>query len=125
MLEAILLNKIVDVNNVAYDYDVTNEFTWNYRELVEIKKRQRKVVRYVRPTPKNILKIASAQAWIKAKKANAIKDRKQIVKNYVIYKFNEDQYNEDPGNELPGERGEILPGDPLYKQPITPESIQK
>jgi hypothetical protein len=46
LLEAVLLNKHIDVNNVAYDYDVSNDFTWNYRELVEIKKHKRIVVKY-------------------------------------------------------------------------------
>jgi hypothetical protein len=38
------------VKNVAYDYDVTKEFTWDFKELVEIKKRRRVVSRFYKPT---------------------------------------------------------------------------
>jgi hypothetical protein len=37
------------VRNVAYDYDVTKEFTWDFRELVDIKKKKRTVRRFYRP----------------------------------------------------------------------------
>jgi len=45
VLDAVLETKFIDVNNVAYDYDVTQEFTWDWRELVQIKKRQRVMTR--------------------------------------------------------------------------------
>lgn len=38
MLSAILNGAFIDVKNVAYDFDVTKEFTWDFKELVEIKK---------------------------------------------------------------------------------------
>src|SRR5438105_2212778 len=37
-LSAVLSNNFVDVKNVAYDFDLTKEFTWDFKELVEIKK---------------------------------------------------------------------------------------
>jgi len=40
------------VNNVAYDYDVTKEFTWDFKELVEIKKRRTILSRFYRPNLK-------------------------------------------------------------------------
>lgn len=43
ILQAVLENNFIDVNNIAYDYDVTSEFTWDFRDLVEIKKRKRVV----------------------------------------------------------------------------------
>ena len=46
VLDAILNNNFIDVNNVAYDFDVTSEFTWDYRDLVEIKKKKRVVNRF-------------------------------------------------------------------------------
>ena len=55
VLDAVLSNKFIDVNNVAYNYDVTSEFTWDFRELVEIKKRKRVVKKYWRPTVRNIM----------------------------------------------------------------------
>ena len=43
-------NKNIDTKNVAYDFDFTKEFTWDFRELVEIKKRRRYVLRTYKPT---------------------------------------------------------------------------
>ena len=42
-MSAVLKNHFIDVKNVAYDYDVTKEFTWDFKELVEIKKKKRVV----------------------------------------------------------------------------------
>lgn len=56
ILNAILKKEFIDVNNVAYDYDVSSEFTWNYRELVEIKKRKRVVHRFLKPTARVLQK---------------------------------------------------------------------
>ena len=125
ILEAVLMNNIIDVNNVAFDYDVSQEFTWNYRELVEIKKRNRTAVKYVRPTVKNLMKIADAKAWWRSKSVGATQEKKQIVKDYSYYCYFEDVYNPYSGTELPGERGEVLPGDTMYKKPITPEVIKQ
>ena len=50
ILEAVLNNNNIDVNNIAYNYDVTSDFTWEYKDLVEIKKRKRTVKRYYKPT---------------------------------------------------------------------------
>lgn len=52
MLTAVLNNDFIDVRNVAYDYDVTKEFTWDFKELVEIKKRKRTFSRFYRPSIK-------------------------------------------------------------------------
>ena len=54
VLDAILQNNFIDVKNIAYDFDVTSEFTWEYRDLVEIKKRKRVISRFYRPTAKVI-----------------------------------------------------------------------
>ncbi len=37
ILSAILTNNFLDVRTVGYDYDVTKEFTWDFKDLVEIK----------------------------------------------------------------------------------------
>jgi hypothetical protein len=67
ILEAVLKNKNIDVNNIFYDFEASNEFTWNYREIVEIKKRKRRMTRFYRPTAKVIQNLASARAWQIAK----------------------------------------------------------
>jgi hypothetical protein len=57
VLTAVLNNEFIDVRNVAYDYDVTKEFTWDIKELVEIKKRKREYSRFYRPTPRLLSKL--------------------------------------------------------------------
>lgn len=56
-LSAVLTNNFVDVKNIAYDYDVTKEFTWDFKELVEIKKRKRVVNRFYKPNYKLLMKL--------------------------------------------------------------------
>ncbi len=50
LLARILDNKNIDTKNVEYDFDFTKEFTWDFRDLVEIKKRKRFVSRTFKPT---------------------------------------------------------------------------
>ena len=59
-LDAVLSKKFIDVKNVAYNFDVTKEFTWEFRDLVEIKKRKRFVNRLYKPTAKLLTAIDSA-----------------------------------------------------------------
>lgn len=47
VLSNVLENKFIDTRNVEYDFDVTKEFTWDFRDLVEIKKRKRVVDKIV------------------------------------------------------------------------------
>jgi len=125
LLEAVLLNKQVDVNNIAYDYDVSNEFTWKFREIVEIKKQRRPVVKYHWPTAKSLLRLQNIGKFNRASQSGSIKDRTTVVKDYVLYAFNEEVYSEDTTAPLPGEFGEIKPGDPLYVEPVTPALIER
>lgn len=60
-LNAVLKGNFIDVNNVAFNFDVSSkDFTWDYKEMIEIKKRKRVVNRYFKPTAKVIAKVASA-----------------------------------------------------------------
>lgn len=68
VLDNILDNKNIDVKNVKFDFDFTKEFTWDFRELVEIKKRKRYVVRSFKPTFKVLNQVRSAMAFEKARK---------------------------------------------------------
>ena len=63
ILTAVLNNDFIDVRNIAYDYDVTKEFTWDFKDLVEIKKRKRVYSRFYRPTPQLLSKLQSASAF--------------------------------------------------------------
>jgi len=58
-----LSNSFIDVKNVAYDYDINKEFTWDFKELVEIKKRKRIVNRFYRPNIKNIMALQNARKF--------------------------------------------------------------
>ena len=53
-------NKNIDTQNAQYDFDLTKEFTWDFRELVEIKKRKRFVSRTYKPTFKVLAQVKSA-----------------------------------------------------------------
>ena len=43
ILDAIIHNQFIDVKNVQYDFNLTKEFTWDFKELAEIKKLKRHV----------------------------------------------------------------------------------
>jgi hypothetical protein len=67
ILTAVLNNDFIDVRNVAYDYDVTKEFTWDFKDLVEIKKKKRVYSRFYKPSLKLFEKLRSAKAFEKNK----------------------------------------------------------
>ena len=56
----IMDNRFIDMKNVNFDFDITKEFTWDFRELVEIKKRKRIVHKMYKPTMKLLGKIRDA-----------------------------------------------------------------
>lgn len=72
ILTAVLNNDFIDVRNVAYDYDITKEFTWDFKELVEIKKRKRIVSRFYKPGYRLFAKLQSAVSFEKNKKQGSI-----------------------------------------------------
>ena len=55
------------MNNVAFDFDVSSkDFTWDYKEMIEIKKKKRVVSRFYKPTARVLASLASAQNWQRA-----------------------------------------------------------
>lgn len=90
ILTAILTNNFIDVKNVAYDYDVTTEFTWDFKELVEIKKRKRIVNRFYRPTIKILTAIISSRKFEQAKALGLISTKRQILKPFNVYSLQVD-----------------------------------
>lgn len=92
VLTAILNNDFIDVRNVAYDYDVTKEFTWDFKELVEIKKRKRTFNRFYRPSPKLFEKLQSSKAFEKAHKSGCLLTNREVLKPFEVYSFQQDQY---------------------------------
>jgi len=67
LLTSVLTNNFVDVNNVAYDYDINKEFAWDYKELVEIKKRKRRVNRFYKPNFALLSKLENSKKFEKSK----------------------------------------------------------
>ena len=80
-------NKNIDTKNVQYDFDFTKEFTWDFRDLVEIKKRKRFVLRTYKPTFKVLSQVKSAMAFEKAKKMGQLINRRKAFQGYEIYDF--------------------------------------
>lgn len=92
ILSAVLSNHFVDVKNVAYDYDVTKEFTWDFKELVEIKKRNRVVKKIYKPTFSFLGKFNSASKFQRNKEKGIVISKREPLKDFEVYKFIEDKY---------------------------------
>ena len=75
------------MRNVAYDYDVTKEFTWDYKDLVEIKKRKRVYSRFYRPTAKLFSKLRSASNFEKNKESGSLLSSRKILKPFEVFSF--------------------------------------
>ena len=75
VLNVILDNKNVDTKNVEYDFDISKEFTWDFRELVEIKKRRRFISKLYPANMKTMLKVQSAKKFEKARKKGKLISR--------------------------------------------------
>ena len=100
-----LEGKFVDTKNVAYDYDVTANFTWDFRSLVDIKKKKRIHRRYYRPNAKTFLKQRSVGMWNTMKEAGRTVDNSKLLTNYKLYVYHEDKTINQTGAAVPNERG--------------------
>ena len=87
VLTAVLNNDFIDVRNVAYDYDVTKEFTWDFKELVEIKKRKRIYSRFYRPTAKLFANLRSVKAFEANKAKGSLISSRSIMKPFEVFSF--------------------------------------
>lgn len=90
VLTAVLNNDFIDVRNVAYDYDVTKEFTWDFKELVDIKKRKRVYSRFYRPTLAVLTKLQSVRSFDKNKRRGAIVTSREILKPFELFTYQTD-----------------------------------
>jgi hypothetical protein len=61
VLSSILNNNFIDCNNVAFDYEVLKDFTWDSKDLVEIKKRRKTLNRFFKPTAVVLNRIKNAK----------------------------------------------------------------
>lgn len=67
-LTQILENHFINTRDAQYSFDLTkDEFTWEFKDLVEIKKRKRIVNKIVKPTPSNLSQLQRARLFVKAK----------------------------------------------------------
>lgn len=95
VLATLLDNKNIDTKNQQYDFDFTKEFTWDFRDLVEIKKRKRFVTRTYKPTMNVLSQVRSAATFQRAKKNDTLATRNQVFKGYNIYDFVEETQPDD------------------------------
>ena len=87
VLTAVLNNDFIDVRNVAYDYDVTKEFTWDFKELVEIKKRKRIYSRFYRPSAKLFASLKSVKSFEANKDKGSLMSSRTILKPFDVFSF--------------------------------------
>jgi hypothetical protein len=90
ILTAVLNNDFIDVRNVAYDYDLTKEFTWDFKELVEIKKRIRAVSRFYRPSLGLFAKLTSRERFEKAKERGALRSSRAVLRPFEVFSYQPD-----------------------------------
>ena len=83
------------MKNVDFDFDITKEFTWDFRELVEIKKRKRVVHKIYKPTMKSVGKLRNAQAFEKARTNGQVVGTPKPFKGYEFFEYNTDIHDED------------------------------
>jgi hypothetical protein len=95
LLSSILDNRFINCRNIEYDFDISKEFTWDFKELVEIKKRKRVVNRIIKPTLTSLAKITSSRAFIAAKKRNMTVTNDKPHPNYSLYELFTDRHEED------------------------------
>ena len=88
-------NKCIDVKNVNYDFDITKEFTWDFRELVEIKKRKRIVEKMYKPTMKTLGKISNAKAFEQSRKEGRLFTKLKPYTGYETYEYISDIHADD------------------------------
>lgn len=94
-LDNILQKKFIDTRNVDYDFDLSKEWTWDFRELVEIKKRNRIIDRVTKPTIASLTKLRSGFKRQKAIANGSLVTKVKPFQNFKLYQYFEDKYNED------------------------------
>lgn len=95
MLDQVLDSAFIDAQNQSYDFDITKEWTWEFRDLVEIKKRKRYVTKIYRPTLQAMLRKESAVKFHKAQEDGSLITKAKPFPNYQLYRYFPDKYAED------------------------------
>ena len=93
---------------MEYDFDISKEFTWEFRDLVEIKKRRRYVTKIYPANAKNLLQVRSAQRFEKSRKEGKLVTNAKMFENYKLFEFHPtNEYNEAEEAALQKERHEM------------------
>lgn len=87
--------KFIDTRNSDFDFDITKEFTWEFRDLVEIKKRKRVVDRVIQPTIASFNKLISADKRKQAIKRGALVTSLKPYSNFKMYEYYQDKFADD------------------------------
>jgi hypothetical protein len=95
VLDNVLNGNFVDTRNTDYDFDLSKEFTWEFRDLVEIKKRNRVVDRVVKPTIASLTKLQSGLKRKEAIERGALVTKRVPMENFKMYEYFTDKYSED------------------------------
>ena len=107
-MKQIFANKNIDTKNVEYDFDISKEFTWEFRDLVEIKKRRRYVTKIYPANAKNLLQVRSAKKFEKSRKEGKLVTNAKAFKDYRLFEFHPtNEYNEAEEAAKQKERYEI------------------
>jgi len=83
----VLEGKFIDTRNTDYDYDLSKEFTWDFRELVEIKKRNRVVDRIIKPTASSLVKINSSKERQRAIINGSLVTKLKPLSGFKMYEY--------------------------------------
>jgi hypothetical protein len=87
VLTKVLEKTFIDTRNCDSDFDMTKEFTWEFKDLVEIKKRKRVVDRVITPTSSSFTKLMSSAKRRQAIKMNSLVTTKEPFQNYKTYEL--------------------------------------
>lgn len=91
VLDEVLEGNFLDMKNVQYELDITKEFTWDFKELVEIKKRKRIVSRLFFPTSKVLAKSKNVKSFERARREGRLRSVTKPFDNYNLYALVEDK----------------------------------
>jgi len=95
VLANVLDKQFIDTRNTGYDFDISKEFTWEFRDLVEIKKRKRIVDRVVAPTVASFTRLISAEKRKYAIKRDALITSRKPHPCFRLFEFFGDKFEED------------------------------
>lgn len=95
VLTNVLEKNFIDTRNVESDFEISKEFTWEFRDLVEIKKRKRVVERVIQPSMATFIRLQSAAKRALAIKSDSLVSRLAPHPNMSLYEYFDDKFADD------------------------------